>query len=227
MPVLTERTQGAWLTRGHHGRLTVHSRFPDQGTRGVPQQSAALHEFRLAHPVGQEAEVAQPMEAVRRDMQHQPPQEFYGLEREGTQAVATRVVLVAEGHLAVLQGDEPVVRDGDTMRIAGQVGEDVLGILEGLFGVDHPLLGTQGGEEPLPRGGLGELPTAPHEGELALCVELLQASEVEAPEASREDPDRQEEVGTTRHPPCPIRCDPPGGEDTMEMGVMTTTVTIP
>src|SRR5437867_11935481 len=84
----------------------------------------------LAHPVGQEAEVAQPMEAVRRDMQHQTPQEVYGLEREGTQAVATRVVLVAEGHLAALQGHEPVVRDGDTMRIAGQVGEDVLGILE-------------------------------------------------------------------------------------------------
>ena len=224
MPMLTDRTQGAWLTRGH---LTVHRHFLDQGTRGVPQEGAALRQLLLPHPVGQEAEVPQPVEAAQWDMEHQPPQEFDGLKRQGAQAVATSIILVAKGHLATLQGHEPVVGDGDAMRIAGQVGEDVLGILEGLFGVHDPLLGAQGGEEPLPRGGLGELPTAPHEGELALCVELLQASEVEAPEASREDPDRQEEVGTTRHPPCPIRCDPPGGEDTMEMGMVTTTLTIP
>ena len=112
------------------------------GLRGVPQEGAALRQLRLAYPVGQEAEVAQPVEAVRRDMQQQTPQEFDGIEREGTQAVATRVVLVAEGHLAVLQGHEPVVRDGDAMRIASQVGEDVMGIREGLFGVDHPLLGA-------------------------------------------------------------------------------------
>ena len=56
--------------------------------------------------------------------------------------MAALVILVAEGHLAVLQGHEPVVRDGDAMRRASQVGEDVLGILEGLFGVDHPLLGA-------------------------------------------------------------------------------------
>jgi hypothetical protein len=39
----------------------------------VPEQRAALGEFRLAHPVGQEAEVAQPVEAVRRHVEHQPP----------------------------------------------------------------------------------------------------------------------------------------------------------
>jgi len=224
MPVLTDWTQGAWLTRGH---LTVHRHFLDQGTRGVPQEGAALRQLLLPHPVGQEAEVPQPLEAARRDMQHQPPQEFYGLERQGAQAVATSIILVTKGHLATLQGHEPVVGDGDAMRIAGQVGEDVLGILEGLFGVHDPLLGAQGGEEPLPRGGLGELPTAPHQGELALRVELLQAGEVETPEAPCKDPDGQEEVGTTRHPPCPIRRDPPGGQDTMEMGMVTTTLTIP
>ncbi len=171
----------------------------------MPQQRAALREFLLPHTVGQEAEVPQPVEAVRRDVEHQTPQEFHGLERQGAQAVAVLVVLVAEGHLAVLQGDEPVVGDGDAMGIAGQVLEDVLGVLEGLFGVDDPLLVAQRGEEPLPGCGLGKCPTATHEGQLALAIELRKAREVEAPEAPREDTDGQEEVGTTRHPPRAIR----------------------
>lgn len=43
------------------------------GWRRVPQPRAALRELCLAYLVGQEAEMAQPMEAVRRDVQHQPP----------------------------------------------------------------------------------------------------------------------------------------------------------
>ena len=131
----------------------------------MPQQRAALRELRLPHPVGQEAEVPHPVEPVRRDVQHQTPQEFHGVERQGAQAVAALIIFVAEGHLAVLQGDEPVVGDGDAVGIAGQVLEDMLGVLDGLFGVDHPLLVAQGGEEPLPGRGLGECPTAPRQGE--------------------------------------------------------------
>ena len=160
------------------------------------------------------------LETPRRDVQHQPPQEFHGLERQGTQAAAVLVVLVAEGHLAALQGDEPMVRDGDAMRIARQVGEDVLGLLEGLFGVDHPLHGAQRREEPLPGWGLGKCPTTTHEGQLVLAIELHKACEVEAPEATREDTHGQEEVGTTWHPPCTIRRYPPGGQDTVEMGMV-------
>jgi hypothetical protein len=188
--------------------------------RGLPQEGAALCELGLPHPVRQEAEVPQSVEAARRHVEHETPQEFHGLEREGTQAVAAPVILGAKGHLAVLQGHEPVVGDGDAMGIAGQVFEDVGRILDGLFRVDHPLLLVQGGEEPLPGLGRGELPTAPREGQVALRVALRQAREVEAPEPPREDPDGQEEVGATRHPPRAISRDPPGRQDTMEMGVM-------
>ena len=186
----------------------------------MPQEGAALRAFRLPHPVGQEAEVPQPVEAARRDMQHQPPQEFHGLEREGTQAVAALVVLGAEGHLATLQGHEPMVGDGHAMRRAGQVLQDVLRVLDGLFGVDDPLLVAQRREEPLPGGGLGKFPTTTREGQLVLAIELCKAGEVEVPEAAREDTNGQEEVGTTRHPPCTIQREPPGGQDTMEMGMV-------
>jgi hypothetical protein len=75
----------------------------------LSQQDATLRELCLAHQVGQEAEVAEPVEAVRWDMEHQTAQEFHGLDRQGTQAVATLVILVAEGHQAILQGDETVI----------------------------------------------------------------------------------------------------------------------
>src|SRR5262245_61619768 len=124
------------------------------GLRGVPQTGAAWRQLLLPHPVGQQTEVPYPVEAAWWDVQPQTPQEFHGLTREGTQAVAALVVLRAEGHLAPLQGHEPMVRDSDAMGIARQVGEDVLGLLDGLLGVDHPLLAAQSSQEAMPGRGL-------------------------------------------------------------------------
>ena len=121
---------------------------------------------------------------MRGDVQQQTPQELHGVQRQGAQAVATLVILVAEGHLAMLEGHETVIGDGDAVGIAGQVLEHMLGVLDGLFGVDDPLLVAQGGEEPLPGRGLGECPTATREGQLALRVGLCQARDVEVPEAA-------------------------------------------
>ena len=85
----------------------------------MSQEAAALRELLLAHPVGQKAEVPQPVEATRWDVQHQTPQEFHRLERQGAEAVAVLVVLGAKGHRAVFQGHETVVREGDAVGIAG------------------------------------------------------------------------------------------------------------
>jgi hypothetical protein len=117
-------------------------------------------------------------------MQHQAPQEFHGIERPRAQAVTVLVILVAEGHLAVLESHEAVVRDGDAMGIAGQVLEDVLRVLNGLFGVDHPRRVAQGGEEPLPGWRLSECLTATRQGELALTMELREPRQVQPPKAA-------------------------------------------
>jgi hypothetical protein len=94
---------------------------------------------------------------------------------------------------------------------AGQGLQDMPGGWEGFFGVAPPLLVVQGGEEPLPRSRLGERLTAPRPGQVALPRELRQAREVPPPEPPRADPDGQEEVGATRHPPCTISRQPPSG----------------
>jgi hypothetical protein len=111
--------------------------------------------------------------------------------------------------------------------VAGQVLQDVLGVLEGLLRVDDPVLVAPGGEALLPVRGLGECPTTTCQGELALAIELLEPRQGQPPKTPREDPDGQEEVGATWHPPRAISREPASGQDTMEMGMMTTTVTIP
>jgi len=143
---------------------------------------------------------------------------FHGIEREGAQAVAALVILRAEGHLAVLQGDEAVVGDGHAMSITGQVLQDMLGVGHGLFRVDHPLLVTPRGEALLPRLGLGECPTAPWQGQLPLTIEVLQPCQVQSSQAPREDTDRQEEVRPTRHPARAIRKEPPAGRTQCRWG---------
>ena len=86
--------------------------------------------------------------------------------------------------------------------------------------VDDPVLVAQGGEELLPVRGLGECPTTTRQGELALAIELLEPRQVQPPKTPREDPDGQEEVGSTWHPPRAISREPASGQDTMEMGMM-------
>jgi len=103
----------------------------------------------------------------------------------------------------------------------------MLGVLDGLFGVDDPLLVAQGGEEPPLGLGFGKFPTATRQGQLTLAIEILQPLKVQPPKAPREDADGQEEVRPTRHPTGAIRGQATCGQDTMQVGVMTTTLTIP
>ena len=49
---------------------------------------------------------------------------------------------------------------------------------------------------------------------------MREAGEVETLKAAREHTDRQEEVGTTRYPALAIGREPPGRQDTMQVGMM-------
>src|SRR5260370_16883618 len=55
------------------------------------------------------------------------------------------VVFVAESHLAVFVGEQSVVGQSDTMRVAAQIIQDMCRSAEGWFGVDHPF-GLGGGK---------------------------------------------------------------------------------
>src|SRR6201993_4579741 len=50
------------------------------------------------------------------------------------------VVLVAEADTALVERNEATVRDGDTVGVAGEIGENRLRPGEGRLGVDEPVL---------------------------------------------------------------------------------------
>ena len=54
------------------------------------------------------------------------------------------IVLVAEGHAALVERDEATVRDGDAMGVAGEIGQHCFWPGEGRLGVDEPSLPLSG-----------------------------------------------------------------------------------
>ena len=56
-------------------------------------------------------------------MGQEAAQEGVGVERGEPEGIAVGAVLPAEGHLARLHGDQPIVGDGDSLGIAPEAGE--------------------------------------------------------------------------------------------------------
>ncbi len=89
--------------------------------------------------IGEEAEVADAMEAGRQDVQEEPAHELARIEPHHLAAAFLPVVLPEETDGIVCHGDEPAVGDGDAMGVAAEIGQHLLGAAEGRFGVDHPV----------------------------------------------------------------------------------------
>ena len=104
------------------------------------EQVAATGEGFLAETVGEEAEVAHANEALGKDMGEEAPQELDGLQLHDLYRAAVGVVLVAEGHPAVLQLQQASVGDGGAVGVAGEVVERLFRTAEGRLGIDEPLL---------------------------------------------------------------------------------------
>jgi hypothetical protein len=82
--------------------------------------------------------VADALEAPREDMQQEAPEKFDGVERHAALAIAVLVILPAEGHLAILTGEEPPLGDGDAMRGAGEIAQHRVRACEWPLGIHDP-----------------------------------------------------------------------------------------
>jgi hypothetical protein len=105
------------------GEERVHVR--DVGGLGVveAEQDAAAHQIVLAPAAGEQAVVANLMEAGRQHMLQETAEEFgagqaHVLLRLGAVGVFAAVVAVAEGDAVVVNGDQAVVGDGDARHSA-------------------------------------------------------------------------------------------------------------
>ena len=102
----------------------------------------------VPRPIREQAVIPHAVEAAREHMQEDAPDELRRGQGHGllTRCVGTAVVGVAEPDLPRVEGEEPLVGDGDPMRVPTAVIEHLVGPGEGWLGVDHPV-GLPGGLE--------------------------------------------------------------------------------
>ena len=65
----------------------------------------------------------------------------------GSHLVAAGVISPTEDNAFAIEGDEPVVGDGDTMSITTEIADDLFGPAEGGLGINNPILTKQRSEE--------------------------------------------------------------------------------
>src|ERR1700674_586748 len=73
-------------------------------------------------------------------MQKEATQKLLGGKGHQTALAAVSVVLPAERHFTVAKGNQPVIGNGDAVRVARQIVQYMLGAPERRLGVDNPVL---------------------------------------------------------------------------------------
>ena len=187
---------------------------------GYGQQLPAESQVFGPVAVGEQAEVADADKTLREDVQQEAAKEVGGLESHDLFAMAVAVILPAEGDLAVLESQQPVIGKGHFVGVAAQVVEHLGGTTEGRFGINDPL-GLAAVLEPLRESGSGgqglELAV---ELKFSLIKGLLESGQEQATEESRQDAHRQEEARAAANPTFSIGRQSAAGNHTMQMGMM-------
>src|SRR5215467_8987792 len=81
------------------------------------------------------------MKALWQNVEQEAPDKLARAERHcAVSRLPAAVILVAEGHAALIESNEATVRDGDAMGVAGEIGEHCFRPGEGRLGVDEPFL---------------------------------------------------------------------------------------
>src|SRR5213080_1285267 len=90
--------------------------------------------------VGEEAIMSNAMEAARQHREQETPHELADVKAHDFALVITAlpIVLPAETDVGLVEIEHAAVGDRDAMRIAREIGQDLLRTGEGLFGIDDP-----------------------------------------------------------------------------------------
>ena len=106
---------------------------------------------------------------------------------------------------------EPAVRDGDPVGVAGQIAQHLLRSGERRLAVDDPLDAPQRGDEALERGLVGEPGMRVEERQPAGVVRIREHRQHLAAEQARQQVDVHQEVGPRGDPSRPSSDSPPPG----------------
>ena len=114
--------------------------------RGDRQGRATGREIVGAAPRREQAKVADADEAFRQDVQEKASEEFVDVERQRADLTPVPIVLPPKRDGVVGDGDEPVIGDGDAVRVPREVVQHVGGTAKGRLRVDHPGLAIERSE---------------------------------------------------------------------------------
>jgi len=170
--------------------------------------------------IGEQSVATDPNEPLGQGVQEEPADELEGIEAHHPETTAPCVVLVTERDDPVLEGQQPVIGDGDAVRVTSQVLQHPPRAAERRFGIDDPLGAAGLGDQALERRRMGQVLEGPMEAEPFVVEGALEQSEELAPEQATEDPDGEKEVGGRGYPAGPIWGQAAGGHHAVDVGVV-------
>lgn len=104
--------------------------------RTKPQKSGAS-------AIGKKTEVSNANEARRKQVEQEAAQKLIHRKGHRSLSIAVRGVPPTEGDVVVGQREESMVGDGNSMCIAAEVAQNMLGTAEGPFTVDDPIVAVE------------------------------------------------------------------------------------
>jgi len=103
------------------------------GAHGDGRGDGLANEDQPGAPVaiGEQAEVADAVEAVRQCVQQEAADELGRTQRHHAHRIAMAIIAPAEGDGVIIEVDEAAVGDGDAVGVAAKIGQHVLRRTEG------------------------------------------------------------------------------------------------
>ena len=175
-----------------------------------------------ARAAGEQAVVADAVEALRQDVDQESADELIGGECHDLLALATigAIVLPSEGDAGAVAGDQPAVGDGDAVGIARQIGQHGLWPAERALGIDDPFGSAQRCQIRRERLQVGESGMIAEELQMAGFVGRDQLLQEQPAEQAREHAHRQEEAGPARYPAFAVERDAAARHDHVDVRMM-------
>ena len=120
------------------------------------KQSPAPCEHTATPAVGKKAEVADADQTLRQNVDQESAQKLICGDRHDLLLAAVRIVFPEKRDPIILERNQSMVGDGDAVRIAGEIVQNMFRTSEGWLGVDHPVFAEEESQERVESAGLSK-----------------------------------------------------------------------
>jgi hypothetical protein len=129
-------------------------------------------------------------------MKKEPSDKLACLQLHGLLTVTVCIISPEERDIAVPDGEDAVIADGDSMGISAEVLKDTLGAIEGRLTIDDPLFMIEMSPEGFEVAGLPEMADTAGECKIIRCEAFFEEVKELPAEQRRHDPYGNEEAFT-------------------------------